>query len=188
MKPIAGAELGGHFLWQIEILLSDQIPAATAILSVIAVIGCIGNMLVLNVYCRKLHDKQTATLFILVLAISDSLTCGILIPYTMAIEPHTNYMGPRAAEDFDISMRLSLVGIGASLAEVNDYTTIRELIPGGPAALSGQLNVGDRIVGVAQGERGEGIAEPEQPAAPVAQPMPAAPSAETAATCAAVSA
>ena len=36
--------------------------------------------------------------------------------YTMAIEPHTNYMGPRAAEDFDISMRLSLVGIGAVLA------------------------------------------------------------------------
>ena len=35
--------------------------------------------------------------------------------YTMAIEPHTNYMGPRAAEDFDISMKLSLVGIGAVL-------------------------------------------------------------------------
>ena len=37
--------------------------------------------------------------------------------YTMAIEPHTNYMGLRAAEDFDISMKLSLVGIGATLAE-----------------------------------------------------------------------
>src|SRR5205814_6817119 len=53
-----------------------------------------------------------------------------------------------------ISMRLSLVGIGASLAELNEYTTIRELIPGGPASLSGQLQVGDRIVGVAQGENG----------------------------------
>ena len=74
--------------------------------------------------------------------------------YTTAIEPHTNYMGPRAAEDFDISMRLSLVGIGAVLAEKDDYTTIRELVPGGPAILSGQLNIGDRIVGVAQGERG----------------------------------
>ena len=74
--------------------------------------------------------------------------------YTMAIEPHTNYMGPRAAEDFDISMKLSLVGIGAALTEKDDYTTIRELIPGGPAMLSGQLNVGDRILGVAQGERG----------------------------------
>ena len=74
--------------------------------------------------------------------------------YTMAIEPHTNYLGPRAAADFDISMRLSLVGIGATLAEVDEFTTIRELIPGGPASLSGQLQIGDRIVGVAQGESG----------------------------------
>ena len=74
--------------------------------------------------------------------------------YTMAIEPHTNYMGPRAAQDFDISMRLSLVGIGAVLAEVDEYATIRELVPGGPASLSGQLAVGDRILGVAQGESG----------------------------------
>ena len=74
--------------------------------------------------------------------------------YTMAIEPHTNYMAPRTAANFDISMRLSLVGIGAVLVEVDEYTTIRELMAGGPAALSGQLNVGDRIVGVGQGERG----------------------------------
>ncbi len=74
--------------------------------------------------------------------------------YTMAIEPHTNYMGPRAAEDFDISMRLSLVGIGAVLTESNDFATIRELVPGGPASLSGQLKIGDHIAGVAQGEGG----------------------------------
>jgi carboxyl-terminal processing protease len=74
--------------------------------------------------------------------------------YTTAIEPHTSYMGLRAAEDFDISMRLSLEGIGAVLAERDEYTMIRELVPGGPAALSGQLKVGDRIVGVAQGENG----------------------------------
>lgn len=74
--------------------------------------------------------------------------------YTMAIEPHTNYMGLRAAEDFNISMKLSLVGIGATLAEKDDYTTIREFVPGGPAALSGQLNIGDRIVGVSQGHGG----------------------------------
>lgn len=74
--------------------------------------------------------------------------------YTMAIEPHTNYMGPRANEEFDISMRLSLVGIGAVLTEMNDYITIRDLLPGGPATLSGLLKVGDRIIGVAQGEAG----------------------------------
>lgn len=71
--------------------------------------------------------------------------------YTMAIEPHTNYLGPRAAANFDISMRLSLAGIGAVLTDIDGYATIRELVAGGPASLSGQLQVGDRIVGVAQG-------------------------------------
>ncbi|MFZ2266953.1 MAG: carboxy terminal-processing peptidase [Azonexus sp.] len=74
--------------------------------------------------------------------------------YTTAIEPHTNYLGPRASENFDISMRLSLVGIGAVLEEKEEYTTIRELVPGSPATNSGQLKVGDRIVGVGQGENG----------------------------------
>ena len=74
--------------------------------------------------------------------------------YTMAIDPHTNYMGPREAEDFDISMRLSLVGIGAVLTRLDDYVTIRELVPGGPASLSGKLKTGDHIVGVAQGKSG----------------------------------
>ena len=74
--------------------------------------------------------------------------------YTMAIDPHTNYLGPRAAEDFSIAMRLSLVGIGAVLSDIDGYATIRELVAGGPASLSGKLKVGDRIVGVAQGAAG----------------------------------
>jgi carboxyl-terminal processing protease len=69
-----------------------------------------------------------------------------------ALEPHTNYLGPRAAEDFAISMKLSLVGIGAVLQERDDYIVVRELVPGGPATRSGQINIGDRIVGVAQGK------------------------------------
>lgn len=74
--------------------------------------------------------------------------------YTMSIEPHTNYLGPRAAESFSISMKLSLVGIGAVLQEKEEYTTIREIVAGSPAAKSKQLKVGDRIIGVAQGENG----------------------------------
>lgn len=70
--------------------------------------------------------------------------------YAMSIEPHTNYLGPKAADDFDISMKLSLVGIGAVLQERDEMTVIRELVPGGPAARSGKLKVGDSIVGVAQ--------------------------------------
>ncbi len=72
--------------------------------------------------------------------------------YATSIDPHTSYFGVRAAEDFNISMRLSLVGIGAVLQSKDEYTVIRELVTGGPAASSGLLKVGDRIVGVAQGE------------------------------------
>jgi carboxyl-terminal processing protease len=71
--------------------------------------------------------------------------------YATSIEPHTNYLGPRSAENFDIAMRLSLEGIGAVLQQRDDYTLIREVVPGGPAALSNKLKVGDKIVGVAQG-------------------------------------
>ncbi|MBI3221500.1 MAG: carboxy terminal-processing peptidase [Nitrosomonadales bacterium] len=72
--------------------------------------------------------------------------------YTTSIDPHTNYLGVRAAEEFDISMKLSLIGIGAVLHNRDEYTTITELVAGGPAALSGKLKPGDRIVGVGQGE------------------------------------
>ncbi len=74
--------------------------------------------------------------------------------YTTAIDPHTSYFGKRAAEEFDISMKLSLVGIGAVLQEKDEYTIIRELVAGGPALLSGKFKTGDRIVGVGQGKEG----------------------------------
>jgi len=82
---------------------------------------------------------------------SDDVFQLFMNAYAMSIDPHTNYLGPRALEDFNISMKLSLVGIGATLQLRDEYTTIRELVPGGPAARSGKLNVGDRIVGVGQG-------------------------------------
>jgi carboxyl-terminal processing protease len=74
--------------------------------------------------------------------------------YAMSIEPHTNYLGPRASENFDIQMRLSLEGIGAVLQTRDEYTVIREIVTGSPAGMSGKLKVGDRIVGVAQGDNG----------------------------------
>ncbi len=74
--------------------------------------------------------------------------------YTTSIDPHTGYFGANASAEFDIAMKLSLVGIGAVLQERDDYTTIRELVAGGPAQSSGKLAVGDRIVGVGQDEDG----------------------------------
>jgi carboxyl-terminal processing protease len=75
--------------------------------------------------------------------------------YTLSIEPHTAYMSARTSENFDISMRLSLEGIGAVLRAESEHTLVQKTVPGGPAALSGQVHAGDKIVGVAQGERGE---------------------------------
>ncbi len=75
--------------------------------------------------------------------------------YTLSIEPHTSYMPPRVAENFDISMRLSLEGIGAVLQMKDEYTEVQKTVPGGPAAQSGEIHSGDRITGVAQGNDGE---------------------------------
>lgn len=85
---------------------------------------------------------------------NDDVFQNFMNAYTLTVDPHTNYFGIRASEDFDISMKLSLDGIGAVLQDKDEYTTIRELVTGGPAALSGKLEVGDRIVGVGQGESG----------------------------------
>ena len=75
--------------------------------------------------------------------------------YAGSIEPHTAYMNPRTTENFNISMRLSLEGIGAVLQrDDEEYTVIRSIVPGGPAAMSEKLKVGDRIVGVGQGKSG----------------------------------
>ena len=75
--------------------------------------------------------------------------------YTLSVEPHTSYMSPRLSENFDIGMRLSLQGIGAVLRSDNEFTEIQSTVPGGPAERSGELNGGDRIVGVAQGDAGD---------------------------------
>lgn len=72
--------------------------------------------------------------------------------YTESIDPHTGYMSPRSAENFNMAMRLSLEGIGAVLQSQDDYVVVRTLVPGGPAARNGQIGVGDRIVAVGQGE------------------------------------
>lgn len=67
-------------------------------------------------------------------------------------DPHTQYMSPENAENFDINMSLSLEGIGAVLQSDNDYTKIVRLVPAGPAEKSKQLAPADRIIGVAQGK------------------------------------
>jgi carboxyl-terminal processing protease len=67
-------------------------------------------------------------------------------------DPHSEYMGRSSLESFEISMRLSLVGIGAEMRSENGYAKIQRLVPGGPAERSGKISVGDRIIAIAQGE------------------------------------
>ncbi|MGW8122237.1 carboxy terminal-processing peptidase [Roseivirga echinicomitans] len=74
---------------------------------------------------------------------------------TNAFDPHTNYFGPRSAEDFQRESSKSMEGIGATLQQDNDFTKIVELRPGGPAFLSGQINIDDRVVAIGQGAEGE---------------------------------
>jgi carboxyl-terminal processing protease len=68
-----------------------------------------------------------------------------------AYDPHSDYMNTEHAQDFSISMSLSLGGIGAELGWDDGYCKIQSLVPGGPAEKSNQLKQNDKIVGVAQG-------------------------------------
>jgi carboxyl-terminal processing protease len=86
---------------------------------------------------------------------ADDIFQTFMNAYTGALEPHTGYMLPHNAENFDITMRLSLQGIGAVLKSDNEYTSIQSIVPGGPADKSGQLHAGDKVIGVAQGKKGK---------------------------------
>jgi len=74
---------------------------------------------------------------------------------TTLYDPHTNYLSPRTAENFNINMSLSLEGIGAVLQSEDDYTKVMRLVPAGPADKQGELKPTDRIVAIGQGVDGE---------------------------------
>jgi carboxyl-terminal processing protease len=70
---------------------------------------------------------------------------------TARFDPHTNYFAPEEKERFDVSISGKLEGIGARLQKKNDYTEISELISGGPAWRGKDLEAGDIVIKVAQG-------------------------------------
>lgn len=70
-------------------------------------------------------------------------------------DPHTDYFAAPNEANFGISMRLQLVGIGARLRYEKGYTSVIDLVPGGPAAVDNRLRPGDKIEAVAQGDDGE---------------------------------
>lgn len=101
---------------------------------------------------RKRYERLRTSTFQLN---SNDVFQSFINSYTTSIEPHTAYFSPRTSENFDISMRLSLEGIGAVLHADTDYTEVQDIVPGGPADLSKQLQPGDKITGVGQDKTGE---------------------------------
>ncbi len=67
-------------------------------------------------------------------------------------DPHSAYLSAESYEDFDIQMKLQLVGIGAVLSLDDDKCVVREIVPGGPADLDNRLRPNDKIIAVAQGD------------------------------------
>ncbi|MEM6691359.1 MAG: carboxy terminal-processing peptidase [Planctomycetota bacterium] len=86
-----------------------------------------------------------------------------LTAITSSFDPHSTYMAPKTLENFKMSMRLNLDGIGAQLREKDGMTTITRVIPGGAAAKHGKLMTDDVIVNVGQGESGSVVDIVEMP-------------------------
>ena len=100
----------------------------------------------------KTRYKQFSTV------IEDSDSEWVLQRYLSAVahayDPHSDYMSPSVLEDFNIEMKLSLVGIGALLGAEDGAAKIMRVIPGGPADRDKRdirLVPGDKIIAVGQG-------------------------------------
>jgi carboxyl-terminal processing protease len=75
--------------------------------------------------------------------------------FVLSLDPHSNYFSARNSEEYNIQMSLSYEGIGASLQLTDDYVTVIDVIPGGPAAISGKLAASDRITAIGEGKNGD---------------------------------
>lgn len=72
--------------------------------------------------------------------------------FTQSVDPHTNYLGPTRAQEFNEEMARSFTGIGATLQLENEVVKVSSIVPGGPAFKAKTLMAGDRIIAVAQGD------------------------------------
>lgn len=87
--------------------------------------------------------------------IKDDDTLSLFLDaFASALDAHSSYLSKDVLEDFEISMRLSLEGIGTSLSWEDGYTTVESLVPGGAAQKSGEVKPKDKIIAVGQGKSG----------------------------------
>jgi len=102
---------------------------------------------------RESTEKSLDDLYNLMSELDETDWFSVFInTLTIQFDPHTNYFAPKDKKRFDISMAGKLEGIGARLQKKDDYTRVAELISGGPAWRAGELEVGDLILKVAQGD------------------------------------
>lgn len=80
----------------------------------------------------------------------DDLFSGYLDSFARALDPHSSFFSRDVLEDFEIQMRLSLEGIGATLSSQDGFTVVEQLVPGGAAAKSGLIEPQDKIIAVGQ--------------------------------------
>ncbi|HEY0941241.1 MAG TPA: carboxy terminal-processing peptidase [Steroidobacter sp.] len=86
---------------------------------------------------------------------SDDIFEVFMNSFAHVFDPHSSYFSPRNSEEYRIQMSLSYEGIGASLQLVDDYVTVLNVLPGGPAAINGTLGANDRIIAVGEGKSGK---------------------------------
>lgn len=89
------------------------------------------------------------------------LVANYLNSFAMALDPHSSFFSKDYYEDFNIDMKLKLEGIGATLSQEDGFTTIENLVTGGAAAKSGQLEPKDKIIAVSKGNKMENVVDME---------------------------
>jgi len=97
-------------------------------------------------YERNLETSDKVT--------QDEVFEGIMNAYARSFDPHSSFFSPRNSEEYKIQMSLSYEGIGATLSQEDEYASIVNLIPGGPASIAGTLGIKDRITAIAQDKDG----------------------------------
>lgn len=68
------------------------------------------------------------------------------------LDPHSQYLDPRAVEDFHLLSGLKVDGLGVIFESRFGKTEVLDLIPGGPADMSGQISPGDVLRAMREGE------------------------------------
>lgn len=72
--------------------------------------------------------------------------------YAAAFDPHTQYFPPQQQEAFEIEMTGQLEGIGAQLQQDGEFVTIASIVTGSACWRQGELEVGDKLLKVGQGD------------------------------------